>query len=89
MKRLRAVMSMICFAIGFIALLGGILAALATLVTFSANNMNPLHHQPFSDLVLTALPGVGAALVGVILLVCARSLDDRGPVRRYGRRKHA
>lgn len=89
MKRLRMVLSMICFGAGLLTVVVGIFVIVVPLSAFAVANMDPLHHQPFSELVLAALPGVGVALVGFALLVCSRALDERGPVRRYGKRKAA
>ncbi len=87
MKVLRMVASMVCFIAGFLSLIGGTLATLVSLYAFSVEDMHLSQHRPFSELVLAAVPGVAVALVGIALLVCSRALDERGPVRRYGKRK--
>lgn len=86
MKRLRVLLGMVCFIAGFLTLIAGVLATLVSLYAFSVDDMRRLHHRPFSELLLAAVPGVVIALVGIALLICSRSLDEHGPVRRYDKR---
>jgi di/tricarboxylate transporter len=86
MKRLRVLLGMVCFIAGFLTLIAGVLATLVSLYAFSVDDMQRLHHRPFSELLLAAVPGVVIALVGIALLICSRSLDEHGPVRRYDKR---
>ncbi len=88
MKRLRMVLGMICFIVGFLTLIAGVLATLVSLYAFSVEDMQRLHHRPFSELVMAAVPGIVVGLVGIALLFCSRSLDEHGPVRRYNKRQH-
>lgn len=87
MKRLRMVAGMICFMAGFLTVIGGLFAIVAALTDFTTADMPLLHHRPFSELVLLVAPGVAIVLVGIALFFCSRALDERGSVRRYGKRK--
>lgn len=87
MKVLRRVASMVCFIAGLLSLTGGISATLASVWSFSVQNVHLSQDRFFSELALAAVPGMIVALVGIGLLVCARALDARGPVLRYGKRK--
>lgn len=87
MKRLRIVAGMICFTAGFLTVIGGLLAIVAPLTDFTMADMPLLHHRPFSELALSVAPGVAIVIIGIALLLCSRALDERGAVRRYGKRK--
>ena len=85
MNRLRGLLAIVLFIPGFILIAGGLCWVVFSIAGSALAKPQP----PFSTVLLNALPGAVAAVVGVGLLLGSRAADGkRGPVRRYGRARN-